>query len=68
VRGIVRSNHDPESPQIIDSARIRVAPRDLHATAHEQLGEGAHARAGDAHEVDRSWVGGIEEWHVRRGI
>jgi hypothetical protein len=68
VRGIVRADANAEASQIIDTGRIRVAPRDLHSAPHEELGESAHACAGDAHEVDGSWVRGIEEWHVRRGI
>jgi hypothetical protein len=68
MRGIVWPNDDAESAQIIHTAWICVAPRNRHAATHEQLGKGAHARAGDAHEVDGSWVGGIEERHVRRGI
>ena len=65
---IVRPDVDPESPQIGGAVGVGITPSDADAATHEQLGERAHAGAGDAHEMDRTRIGGIQKLHGRRNI
>jgi hypothetical protein len=66
VRGIVPGDDDSQSSQIVGAARVGVASRDCDATAEKELGEAAHAGAGDADEVDWATVGWVDQLHARK--
>ncbi len=64
VRGIVTDqNVHAQSLEVAHARRIGVAPRDPHSAPHEELGERAHPRAGDADEVNGTRVAGIKKRH-----
>jgi hypothetical protein len=47
---------NPELDEVIDDTRICVTPGDGNSPPRQQLGERAHAGAGDANEVNRTAV------------
>jgi hypothetical protein len=49
-------HRDAQAAEIVHVARLRVAAGDGGTASHEELGEGAHAGAGDADEVDRTRI------------
>jgi hypothetical protein len=49
---VFRISDDPEACEIRGASRCQVAPGHRCATALHQLGQGAHARTGDAHEMN----------------
>jgi hypothetical protein len=68
VTGVMRTNIDAESPQVICAVRIAITTCYANAPAHEQLGERAHAGAGYAHEMNGPLIGRIQERHRRARI
>jgi hypothetical protein len=51
---------DSQLLEIVRRTGIRIAPCDAHSSPRKKLGERAHARTGDAHEVDRARIRFIE--------
>ena len=55
--GVVAGVHANAEPlEIADTGQVGITAGDGDASPNEQLGERAHARASDAHEVDRPRV------------
>ena len=68
-RGIVASAHrDAETTKVARGITGRIAASHDCPSPHEQLGQRAHAGAGDSDEVNRPAIGEIEKGHVRRRI
>ena len=67
MRGIVAGLHrDAKRDEVRRALGGPIAPRDGSPSAMAELGERAHPGAGDALEVDRSWVVRIEQRHTRK--
>jgi hypothetical protein len=59
--GVVADKHfDSQLLEIVCRTRIRIAPCDAHSSPRKKLGERAHPRTGDAHEVHRARIRFIE--------
>ena len=57
---------DTESGEVARRVTGGIAPGDDLTSTNEQLGERAHACAGNSDEVNGATVGGIEKSHLRR--
>ena len=58
---VARRDGDAASGEVGRVLGVRIATGDPDTAKSEELGEGAHPGAGDAHEVHRTRVCGIEE-------
>ena len=56
MRWVVPGDRNTESLEIAGRLRVCVATRDRDATPEKELGERAHAGAGDTHEMNWSRV------------
>jgi hypothetical protein len=65
---VASAHRDAEPAKVARGITGRITAGDDRPSPYEQLGQRAHACAGDSDEVNRPAIGAIEKRHVRRRI